>query len=207
MIEFTKDSQIGSEVANSILDVLTNGDHRKTLNTLMNNARHKYDTHQLELKYPDPPSKDDDDRFKDVPVDFNGLRSLGELGVNMDFLGDMEEEYKMIEICKSIQGKLANNSELIDQLNRVQNERLSHNLPAHLAHVAHPSEDESNLAELITTNLTEIAKELPPNAITTPHALRKAMGMSNGKQSRGFSIGSPYFTRKMLKTRTITPSY
>lgn len=149
----------------------------------MNNARHRYDTHHLELKYPDPPHKDeDDDKYKDVSIDFNSLRSLGTIGVNMDFLGDMEEEYKMFEICKSIQSKLANNSELLDELNRVQNERLTHNLPAHLSHVAHPNEDELNLADQITNNLTEIVKELPPNAITTPHALRKAMGISNGKK-------------------------
>lgn len=160
---------------------MTDGEHRKTFTTLINNSANKYDRQQLELKFPDPPTKDEDEKYKATPIDFDGLRSLGALGVDMEFLGEMEEEYRMFEIYRSIQGRLKSNSELIDELNRVQNDRLSQNLPAHLAHIPHPNDDELELADQITSNLTEMAKELPPHILTTPHALREAMGMSNGK--------------------------
>lgn len=192
VVEFTKDSQVGCELANGLLDFLTDGQHRKTLTTLMDNARHKYEEKQLELKYPDPANtNDDDDKHKGVSIDFNNLRTLAQIGVNMDFLAEMEDEYKMLEICKTIQKKLESNSDLLDELNRVQNERLSQNLPMHLANVSHPNDDELDLADQITTNLTEIAKDLPPHAVTTPHALRKAMGLSNGIVN--FASFFPYF--------------
>lgn len=58
---------------------------------------------------------------------------------------------------------------------------MSQTLPAHLANVPRPNADEVHLASQITANLTEMAKQLPPNAITAPHAIRKALGVSNGK--------------------------
>lgn len=197
VVEFTKDSQTGCELANSLLDFLTDGEHQKTLTTLMDNARHKYEKKQLELKYPDPVNNDDDDdKHKEISIDFDNLRSLAQIGVNMDFLGDMEDEYKMLEICKTIQKKLENNSDLLDELNRVQNDRLSQNLPMHLANISHPNDDELDLADQITTNLTEIAKDLPPHAVTTPHALRKAMGLSNGMIFfSSYFCGFPSFVR------------
>lgn len=182
IIEYTKDSQHGSALANSLLDFLTNGEHRKTMASLTENSRQKYDVHQLETVFPSPPDENEDEKLKDIKIDFNNLRTLSDVGVDIDFLSDMEQDFKLSEICKSIQGKLENNSELIDQLNRVQNERLSQNLPAHLAHIAHPNEDELDLATQITTNIKEMVKDLPPHAIAPPHALRKAMGLSNGNE-------------------------
>lgn len=183
IIEFTKDSHHGSALANSLLDYLTNGEHRKTMATLTENTRQKYEHQELQRTFPNPPAADDDDyeKYKDVKIDFGILRTLDDVGVNVDFLSGMEEEIKTFEIYKSLENRLENNSELLGKLRQVQNERLSQNLPAHLSNVAHPSEDELELAAQITNNLKEIAKELPPSSIVSPHALRKAMGISDGK--------------------------
>lgn len=181
IIEFTKDSQHGSALANSLLDYLTNGEHRKAMAELTESSRQKYENGELERTFPNPPTEDETEKFKDVEIDFDNLRSLRDLGVEMDFLTEMEDDFKTIEIFKSLQGKLENNTELIGRLHQVQNDRLSRNLPVHLSHVAHPNEDELDLANQITTNLKDIAKDMPPNAIVSVHALRKAMGLSNGK--------------------------
>lgn len=148
--------------------------------TLTENSRQKYEHSELQRTFPNPTDNDEYEKFKDVKIDFENLRTLNDLGVNMDFLGGMEEEIKTFEIYKSLENRLENNSELLGRLRQVQNERLSQNLPTHLSNIAHPSEDELDLAAQITNNLKEIAKELPPSSIVTPHALRKAMGLSNG---------------------------
>lgn len=180
IIEFTKDSQHGSFLANSLLDFLTNGEHRKTMATLTENSRQKFEHNELQKTFPNPSDDDEYAKYKDTKINFDNLRTLGDIGVNVDFLGAMEEEIKTFEIYKSLENRLENNSELLGRLRQVQNERLSQNLPTHLSNVAHPSEDEIDLAAQITNNLKEIAKELPPSSLVAPQALRKAMGLSNG---------------------------
>lgn len=149
--------------------------------TLTENARQKFEHTELQRTFPDPTPDEEYEKHKDTKIDFDNLRTLSDLGVNVDFLGGMEEEIKTFEIYKSLENRLENNSELLGRLRQVQNERLSQNLPAHLSNVAHPSEDELELAAQITNNLKEIAKDLPPSSLVTPQALRKAMGISNGK--------------------------
>lgn len=160
--------------------------------TLTENSRYKYEDQELQRVLPTPNADDEEyEKFKDVKIDFDGLRTLGDIGVNMDFLSEMEDEVKTFEIYKSLENRLESNSELLGKLRQVQNDRLSQNLPAHLSNVAHPSEDELELAAQITSNLKEIAKELPPSSITSPHALRKAMGISNGKWKQQKSCSQP----------------
>lgn len=148
---------------------------------LTENARQKYETYEVEKKFPNPPNEDDIKQYENVKIDFDSLRSLGDIGVEVSFLNELEENMHVLEFQKKLQAELDNNSSLLQQLHKVQNDRLSQTLPAHLAHVPHPNSDEIELASQITTNLTEIAKQLPPESIVAPHALRKAMGMTNGK--------------------------
>lgn len=149
--------------------------------SLTENSRQKYETYEVETTFPDPPDEEEIKKYENVQIDFDSLRSLSELGVEVSFLNEMEEDMRVIEFHKQLQEELMNNSSLLQQLHQVQNDRLSQTLPAHLAHVAHPNTDEIELASQITTNLTEIAKKLPPDALVAPHALRKAMGMTDGK--------------------------
>lgn len=182
IMEFTKDSQQANALANSLLDYLTNGEHRKTMERITESARQKYEQYQVERTFPDP-VKTEDKKPDDVPIDFNSLRTLGELGVDVSFLDGMEDDFRTIEAFNEIKGKLSDNAALIERLNQVQHERLSQPLPTHLAHVAHPTEDEIDLAHQITSNISEMAKQMPPKTLVTPHALRKAMGVSNGSFS------------------------
>lgn len=182
ILEFSKDSHHASTLANTLLDFLTNGEHRKTIATLTENARQKYDEYEIERTFPSTlASEGDKIKREDVPIDFDSLRTLGDIGVNVAFLNEMEDDIRTIELYKKLQGKLQDNSSLLERLNQVQHERLSQPLPSHLANIAHPNEDEIELATQITNNLTDLAKQLPPEAIASPHGLRKAMGLTNGK--------------------------
>lgn len=149
--------------------------------TLTESSRQKFEHKELQRTFPNPPIDNEMEKYKDVKIDFDGLRTLIDVGVNVDFLTNLEEEIRTFEIYKNLENRLENNSELLGRLRQVQNERLSQNLPTHLSNVVHPTEDELELAAQITNNLKEIAKELPPSSIVSPHALRKAMGLSNGK--------------------------
>lgn len=179
-------------MANSLLDFLTNGEHRKTLATLTENSRYKYEDQELQRVLPSKSADEEEyEKFKDVKIDFDCLRTLGDIGVDMNFLSEMEDDVKTFEIYKTLENRLESNSELLGKLRQVQNDRLSQNLPAHLSNVVHPSEDELELAAQITNNLKEIAKELPPSSIASPHALRKAMGISNGKHKKTYITQYP----------------
>lgn len=180
ILEFSKDSQHASSLANSLLDFLTNGEHRKTMATLTENARQRYEQSEVEQTFPSPPPQEDLKKYENVQIDFDSLRSLSDIGVNVSFLNEFEKSMRTIEQTKKLQEQLETNSTLIERLHKVQMDRLSQNVPAHLAHVDHPNSDEIELAVQITSNLTEMAKQLPPEAIASPHALRKAMGVSNG---------------------------
>lgn len=180
VIEYTKDSQDASVLADSLLDMLTKGEHSKTMAMLIENSRQKYELSEVERTLPNT-TADEDKKYENVPIDFDNLRSLADLGIDVSYLDELEKDVEVIQLFKKIEGKLGNNAALIERLNQVQNERLSQPLPPHLAQIPHPNEDEIDLAQQITSNLTEMAKQLPPKAIVSPHALRKAMGMSNGE--------------------------
>lgn len=82
---------------------------------------------------------------------------------------------------------------LIEQLHQVQHDRLSAPLPQHLSLVAHPNKQEVELADQITSNLTSIAKKLPPAAIASGPGIRKALGMSSIGSDEDFrSKGTTY---------------
>lgn len=192
ILEFSKDSHHASTLANTLLDYLTNGEHRKTINALAENARQKYDAYEIERTFPDAMATDEDKiKHEDVPIDFDSLRTLSDIGVNVSFLNGLEDDIRTIETYKKLQGKLQDNSALLERLHQVQHDRLSQPLPSHLANIGHPNEDEIDLATQITNNLTELAKQLPPDAIASPHGLRKAMGLSNGASANSTNTRTP----------------
>lgn len=80
--------------------------------------------------------------------------------------------------AKDLQSKLDTNMSLIEQLHQVQHDRLSAPLPQHLSLVPHPNKQEVELADQITSNLTSIAKKLPPGAIASGPGIRKALGIN-----------------------------
>lgn len=187
IMDFSRDSSYASTLANGLLDILTHGEHRKTIGKLMESQYQRYEQSEIDKTFPETiaptasTADDDDHKYQHVPINFESLRSLSDIGVNVSFLSGLEHSMRTAELTRKLQEQLQSNSTLIERLQQVQTERLSQPLPQHLAHVARPSNDEIELAHQLTSNLTEMAKQLQPDSITTPHALRKAMGMSNGE--------------------------
>uniref|UniRef100_A0A6B2EES2 Putative irf-2-binding protein celtix-1 n=1 Tax=Phlebotomus kandelakii TaxID=1109342 RepID=A0A6B2EES2_9DIPT len=178
ILEFTKNSSYASSLANGLLDVLTGGEHRKTFAKITESQRQRSEKEEVEKSFPDPDPPIKTVELSSVKVDFDGLRSLNDLGIDVKFLDQMEKMNKDVDNQKKFQSQLSMTSTLLEKLHQVQFERLSQPPPMHLSHVQQPGSDEMQLATQITSNITEMAKSLPPEAITTPHALRKAMGVS-----------------------------
>lgn len=181
IMQFTKDSSYASVLATGLLDVLTQGEHSKAMSELYDMQCQNYEAKEIEKCFPETKEQIEEEyeKYKTTKIDFNRLRSLNELGIDMSFLNDMESETKNYELTRRLQEHLSNNLTLLEKLRSTQHERLSQPLPAHLALVQQPGPEEVQLANQVTLHLTDICKKLPPSAIADPYGLRKAMGMSN----------------------------
>lgn len=174
--KFSKDSGYASTLANRLLDLLSCGEHTKTMETLMENNYVKESQKEIEAFLPDYRQQAKD--LENVQVDFAKLRSLSDLGLDINFIDQLEQEIKLSK-DEDLVDHLKMNSTLIDRLHGMQQDRLSTPLPSHLSHVQRADSGELQLADQITTNFTDIAKKLPPNAIASTRGLRKAIGVSN----------------------------
>ncbi|XP_023294615.2 bromodomain-containing protein 7 [Lucilia cuprina] len=192
ILQFTKDSSYATMLANGLLDILTNGEHSKGMQELCDLQLQNYEQQEaLKCFNNSGPVVDSSasvetraeiereyEKYKNTRIDFNRLRTLDDLGIKVDFLDDIEKEMKNFELTRRLQEHLSNNLNLIDKLRNTQHERLSQPLPQHLGLVQPPSQEETQLAQQITQQLTDVVKKLPPSAVTDPYALRKAMGLS-----------------------------
>ncbi|XP_064537287.1 bromodomain-containing protein 7 [Drosophila montana] len=189
ILQFTKDSSYGTNIANGLLDILTNGEHSKSLDELYNMQLHNYEQREIEKCFnrkqeleqqPETSAQIEQEyeKYKNTRMDFKRLRSLKDLGIDVDFLDGMETDMKNFELSRRMHEHLNNNMTLIEKLRLLQQERLSQPLPAHLALVPPAGQEESQTAQQLTQQLSDLAKKLPPSAIADQYALRKAMGMS-----------------------------
>ncbi|XP_030383707.1 bromodomain-containing protein 7 [Scaptodrosophila lebanonensis] len=194
ILQFTKDSSYANTLANGLLDIMTNGEHSKSLDELYNIQLQNYERQEIDKCFSSTNGDDEEmslstadsrelieqeyEKYKNTRVDFKRLRSLKELGIDVSFLDDMENSMKDFELTRRLQEHLSNNLTLIEKLRVTQHDRLSQLLPAHLAMVPQAGQEETHVAHQLTQQLTDLAKKLPPSAIADPYALRKAMGMS-----------------------------
>jgi len=191
ILQFTKDSSYGTTIANGLLDILTNGEHSKSLDELYNMQLHSYEQREIskcfeqEEETPCPQEtaeqiEQEYEKYKNTAVDFKRLQSLGDLGIDVSFLDGIEAEMKNFELNRRMHEHLSQNLTLIEKLRVTQHDRLSQPLPNHLGLVQPAGQEEAQTAQQLTQQISELAKKLPPSAIADPYALRKAMGMSYG---------------------------
>lgn len=83
----------------------------------------------------------------------------------MNFLENMEEEIRISEERHELQQRLDSMCQLLEKLQQAQFQRLSQPLPTSLNNCPPPSEDENQMAESITENLSDIAKRVNPGDI------------------------------------------
>lgn len=169
---FTKDSLYSTNLANRLLDLLTNGEHSKTMDIMIESEQQKQAQKQVDEMLPD--YRKASKKLEGVDINFDELRSLRELGIDVGFL----DAFEGIAKDSDFQSRLNTTSELIMELHQFQQERLSAHIPPHLSLVQKPNKQEIELADQITSSITNIAKNLPPAVISNTAGIRKAMGVS-----------------------------
>ncbi|XP_063994080.1 bromodomain-containing protein 7 isoform X2 [Diachasmimorpha longicaudata] len=177
ILDFAKDCDYTLTMVDDLLDILTSGDHRKTKKLLEEKRRLKEEEEKIKHLL----EKHQEVRGspgEGLKVDVEQLRTLSELGIDVNFLEEYEEELKSTEERLALQTRLDDTSQLLGRLRQVQHDRLSAPLPTHLSNVPKAPQVEAALAEKITDSLTTIAKKLPPSAIAPVDGLRRAMGIA-----------------------------
>ncbi|CAC5408627.1 BRD7 [Mytilus coruscus] len=175
-------------MVDNLLDILTKGEHAKTK--------------ILQQKMKDGGGSTDE---KSANIDFDSLRGLSDLGVDMSFLDSMEKSMKKEK--DPVQEKLDQTATLLNDLQQTQNERLSQNLPPHITQVPGPSEKEIQLAQKVTKELKELAREAQPANISSVQGLRNAMGVGyDPSESQQIFTSSPSQPSNQINQPTQQPS-
>ncbi|XP_048509938.1 bromodomain-containing protein 7 [Athalia rosae] len=180
ILDFAKDCDYTLTMVDNLLDLLTNGDHKKTKRFLEEKRRLREEEEKIKhlLEKPVHDGNQPGSFADKVKVDLDQLKSLAEIGIDINFLENIEEETRASEERSSLQTELDDTTQLLGRLHQVQHDRLSATPPAHLSNVPKPQDTEIMLADKITENLTEISKKLPPSAIAPVDGLRRAMGIA-----------------------------
>lgn len=88
-----------------------------------------------------------------------------DLGIDVNFLENMDEEIRVSEERHEMQQRLDSMCQLLEKLQQTQMQRLSAPLPPNLNNVMPPSEEENQMADAITDNLSDMAKRVNPGEI------------------------------------------
>lgn len=100
--KFTNESAYGNNLANRLLDLLTNGDHSKTMEVLVESENVKQSQRDVDEMVRD--YKKESKRLEGVDIDFDQLKSLKELGVDTSFLEEFEKVSNsfIIQLCSVV---------------------------------------------------------------------------------------------------------
>ena len=102
-------------------------------------------------------------------VDFDSLKSISDLGIDVSFLDHFKQADKM-------QNELDKNADKITELNNMQSDRLSMH-PASIDKVKAIPDKEKSAAGEIITQLASLAGEATPGDLTDSSKLRQSMGV------------------------------
>nr|CAG4645465.1 EOG090X04G3 [Lynceus sp. MCZ IZ 141354] len=167
VLNFVKDCDYALHIADELLNLMTHGEHASVAKMLDEKRKQEQQVKVQQLE-------------QEATINFDSLRSLGDIGIDVSFLDSMETQYVA---QYSSQSRLDETGVLISTLEKVQRERLSQMPPANLSNMPGPSEMEVKLVERITDGLTQMAKQVHPSDVASTTALRKAMGISSGHEA------------------------
>nr|XP_034973080.1 bromodomain-containing protein 7 isoform X2 [Zootoca vivipara] len=163
-------------MADSLLDVLTQGRHSLSLRELEKLqpaeeaerlCEKSATTKDVEILETALPSKFDSSLSKER---LTALRAVTNFGMPVEEFDSEEAEV--------FQKKLDETTKLLRELQDAQNERLSTKPPPNMICLLGPSYKEIHLAERVTSNLKELAQQVAPGDIVSTYGIRKAMGIS-----------------------------
>ncbi|XP_077982682.1 bromodomain-containing protein 7-like [Glandiceps talaboti] len=116
-------------------------------------------------------------------IDFEALKSLSDIGIDMSFLPAMEKEISTKEESSGadnvkLQDKLNEAGDMIKDLEKTQNERMSKKPPSNLQYNPGPSDKECEIAEKLTQQLKELTSQAGPGGVVSTQAVHNAMGIT-----------------------------
>uniref|UniRef100_A0A8D0GTR1 Bromodomain containing 7 n=1 Tax=Sphenodon punctatus TaxID=8508 RepID=A0A8D0GTR1_SPHPU len=159
-------------MADSLLDVLTQGGHSRSLRELEAPVEEAAGQHRRTDKVKDILEADAGSRF-DSTIDkdrLTALKAVTNFGIHAEEFDSEEAEI--------FQRKLDETTKLLRELQDAQNERLSTKPPPSTVCLLGPSYKEMHLAERVTNNLKELAQQVTPGDIVSTYGIRKAMGIT-----------------------------
>jgi len=159
------DTEPVSFMADHLLDILTNNQHRKDTKYLQEEAKFAPKPKEVSIE----------------EIDFESLKTLSNDGIDMSFLDTIAKKFEgktEAEDGNSAEAKLGKSAKLIQDLRAAQYERLSSAPPQHLSQIQPPNQKEQELAEKVQECLADLASQVKPGDISAATALRKAMGVS-----------------------------
>ncbi|XP_060534448.1 bromodomain-containing protein 7 [Cylas formicarius] len=166
--DFVRGSDYAERLVDSLLDLLTGGDHSRTKGALEDGRRLKDEEEAVRTVLETAP-------VDSVKVSMEDLRSLQDVGIDVNFLESMEEDIRIDEERHEMQQKLNDMCQLLEKLQKTQYERLSQ--PMSLHQVAQPTAEEAQLADQTVDGLAELAKRAAPGAVVSVPGIRRALGV------------------------------
>ncbi|XP_050313468.1 bromodomain-containing protein 7 isoform X2 [Anthonomus grandis grandis] len=168
--DFVKGCDYAERLVDSLLDLLTGGDHSKTKTTLDDNKKLKDEEEAVRTVLETP-------KVDKVKVNVDDLKSLKDIGIDVNFLEGMEEDLKKAEDQQEMQKKLNDMCQLLEKLQKTQYERLSQPPPINLHNIPGPTKEEHHIANECVEGLAEITKKVTPAAVAPVPAIRRALGV------------------------------
>uniref|UniRef100_A0A0N4ZMH1 Bromo domain-containing protein n=1 Tax=Parastrongyloides trichosuri TaxID=131310 RepID=A0A0N4ZMH1_PARTI len=172
------------KIVNDMLDDITNGEHSKAMEEFKNVDNDDSDEEEIS-KY---------DVYKNVPDDklLDNILTLENVGVDCGMLKELKDLIGVKPYVYSTPEDLQRQGNLyLNDLNYLQNQRLSLKPPVTLSHGITPSQAEINLAEKVVDNLnTQINEYAKPQDLVQPQAIHNALSIDDD----GMDIFNEFFT-------------
>ncbi|XP_047520470.1 bromodomain-containing protein 7-like isoform X3 [Pieris napi] len=127
---------------------------------------------------PEPAVSKDDNDISKVKIDLEELRTLSDVGVDTEFLSEIEDEVAAAQHDYGITSALRHTADLITKLEKEQKDRLSAPPPWHLSLCPKPGGSERELARLTASCLRAMIRRVPPARLAPVSQVRKAMGVT-----------------------------
>ena len=115
------------------------------------------------------------------PVDFDSLRSLNDLGIDVTFIDSLQLQFENSSnsaLTEFADRSLQENAQLINQLREAQLQRLKSIQPSLPAQVPPAGPREVQLASLLQRKLMELANRVMPDNPAIRDTIHKVLGVS-----------------------------
>jgi bromodomain-containing protein 7/9 len=192
VLNFSRNCDYAMNVVDHLLDILTGNEHRKTSKYIEECKMLRKEDELLDGAFKDitkdPEAAANETLPGEETIDFESLKSLQEDGIDMTFLDQLQKDFNSIkeeeEVVEVKEEKpegpelLQYNAQLIEQLKKVQTDRLSAAPPTHFSQIQKPGDKELELASNIQCNLIEMAGQLKPENIVPDEIVRKSIAIS-----------------------------